>query len=153
VPIRAEHRKFYGPAFRRYRLELIEQAGGEICSTCGIELAQGINGAHRDHDPKNLESVALMCPGCHARHDAPHRVAIMRRRKSAQTGQTWLFPEIEWAPFASWEIPARVFDLIRQIPLFYDPEIKHNAEESRYTQPRRVEPQSETDPGAAPRSS
>lgn len=118
MPLRAEHRQFYGPAWRRYRLQLIEEAGGDICSVCGIELAEGINGAHTDHDPKNNASVKLMCPSCHATHDAPHRIAIMRRRKAASTGQQWLLPELEWAPFASWEIPGWVFDRMRQMRLF-----------------------------------
>lgn len=118
MPIREEHRKYYGREWRRFRLELIEKAGGDICSVCGIELAEGINGAHQDHDPRNRASVALMCPGCHARHDAPHRVAIMRRRKATATGQQWLLPELEWAPFASWEIPGWIFDRMRQLRLF-----------------------------------
>lgn len=123
MPLRREHRKYYRSQWQQFRLELIEQAGGEICSQCGIELAQGINGAHLDHDPRNAASVVLMCPGCHAIHDTPHRIAIMRRRKAAATGQAWLSPEFEWAPYASWEIPERVYDLIRQIPLFHDPEV------------------------------
>lgn len=118
MPIRKEHRRFYGPQWRAYRLELIERAGGEICSQCGIELAQGINGAHQDHDPSNKSSVRLMCPSCHAAHDAPHRVAIQRRRKAASVGQAWLLPELEWAPFAAWEIPGWVFDRLAQLPLF-----------------------------------
>jgi RNase P subunit RPR2 len=123
VPINPEHRRYYGRAFRRIRLALIEEAGGEICSKCGIELAQGINGAHQDHDPKNPESVILMCPACHARHDAPHRIAIMRRRKAKSDGQLWLTPEFEWAPFASWEIPPAVYDIMRQLSLFHDPRV------------------------------
>jgi len=30
----------------------------------------------------------------------------------------WLLPELAWAPFASWEIPAWVYDRICQLPLF-----------------------------------
>lgn len=123
MPLRPEHRKYYRAQWRRYRLELIAQAGGEICSRCGIELAQGINGAHLDHDPQNNSSARLMCPACHASHDAPHRIAISRRRKAREDGQLWLLPELEYAPFASWEIPARVYDLIRQLPLFHNPEV------------------------------
>ena len=118
MAIRPEHRKYYGAVWRRFRLELIEKAGGEICSVCYIELAQGIQGAHRDHDPRNNASVILMCPGCHASHDAPHRIAVMRRRRATATGQLWLLPELEWAPYASWEIPGWIYDRIRQIPLF-----------------------------------
>jgi hypothetical protein len=118
MPIRPEHRHFYGPEFQRFRLELIEKAGGQICRKCGIELGQRINAAHQDHDPRNFASIVLWCPSCHARHDAKHRVAIMRRRKASSAGQMWLLPEIEWAPFASWEIPGPVFDVLAQTKLF-----------------------------------
>jgi len=37
VPIRAEHRQFYRKEWRAFRVELIEQAGGPICSICGAE--------------------------------------------------------------------------------------------------------------------
>lgn len=120
MPIRKEHRKLYGRKWREFRLQLIEAAGGQICSNCGIELAQGINGAHEDHNPRNPESVRLKCPSCHARHDAPHRIAIMRRHKAQATGQLWLLPELEWAPFASWEIPGWVYDRLSQLRLFDD---------------------------------
>lgn len=123
MPIRAEHRKYYGRAFKNYRLQLIAAAGGEICSKCGRTYVNGINGAHQNHDPRDLSSVVLMCPRCHATHDAPHRIAIMRRRKAQTTGQLWLLPELEWSPFASWEIPAWVYDLIRQRSLFFDQEL------------------------------
>ena len=66
MPLNPEDRHLYGAKWREFRLELIEKAGGEICSVCKIELAQGINGAHRDHDPRNPKSVVLMCPSCHA---------------------------------------------------------------------------------------
>lgn len=118
MSLRPEHRQYYRREWQRFRLELIAQAGGQICSECNVELAQGINGAHRDHNPRNAESVALMCPSCHARHDAPHRIAIMRRRKATATGQQWLLPELEWAPFASWEIPGWIYDRMSQLRLF-----------------------------------
>jgi len=118
MPIRRAHRKYYRRAWQRFRLELIEQAGGEICSRCGIELAQGINGAHQDHDPRNKKSVVLMCPSCHARHDAKHRLAIMRRSRATETGQYWLLPELEWSPYAAWEIPGWVYDRMIQLRLF-----------------------------------
>lgn len=117
MPIREEHRGFYGADWRAYRLELIEERG-PVCSQCGEVWPRGINGAHTDHNPKNKASVKLMCPRCHARHDAGHRVAIMRRRKASSTGQGWLLPELQWAPFASWEIPGWVYDRIRQLRLF-----------------------------------
>lgn len=125
MPLRPELRKFYRTkAWRNLRLQLIEEAGGEICGTCGIELAQGINAAHEDHDPKNQASVRLKCPSCHAEHDAPHRIAIMRRRKSAATRQMWLLPELEWAPFASWEIPGWVADRMFQLHLFKETKVR-----------------------------
>ena len=117
MPIRPEHRKYYGHAWRKFRLELIEQAGGEICSVC-LHQIKGVNGAHTGHDPRDSSSVVLMCPRDHARHDARHRMAIMRRRRATATGQLWLLPELEWAPFAVWEIPGWIYDRIRQIPLF-----------------------------------
>lgn len=120
MPIRPEHRQYYGREWRLFRLQLIQEAGGQICSKCGIELARGINGAHRNHDPRDRSRVVLMCPGCHAHHDAPHRIAIMRRRKSTETGQLWLMPEFEWAPYASWEIPGKIFDRLEQFGLFQD---------------------------------
>jgi hypothetical protein len=119
MPIRKELREFYGAAHRRYRLKLIEEAGGEICSRCLIELAEGINAIHEDHDPTK-PAKKLMCPSCHARHDAPHRIAIQRRRKASRVGQSWLLPELEWAPFAEFEIPGWVADKLRQLPLFAD---------------------------------
>ena len=118
MPIRPEHRQYYGRDFHNVRLALIEEAGGQICGKCGIELAQGINAAHLNHDRRDLDAIALRCPSCHARHDAPHRIAIMRRRRSKRAGQLWLLPELEWAPFADWEIPARLADFLRQLPLF-----------------------------------
>ena len=118
MPLRAEHRKYYRRAWQAYRLQLIAEAGGAICSRCGVELAQGINGAHQDHDPRNHASAVLMCPSCHARHDAPHRIAIMRRRKAEANGQGWLLPELEWAPYASWEIPGWIYDRLIQMRLF-----------------------------------
>jgi hypothetical protein len=116
--MRRELRKYYGAKWKRFRLELIAQAGGEICSHCHIEMARGINGAHMDHDPRNPASVVLLCPACHARHDAPHRIAIMRRRRARARGQLWLSPEMEWAPYAAWEIPAWVYHRLAQMRLF-----------------------------------
>jgi hypothetical protein len=105
MPIRVEHRAYYGHAWRQFRRSLIEAAGGEICSLCGIELAQGINGAHLDHNPRNSASVALLCPACHARHDAGHALAVRRRNRAAQVGQLWLWAEVEFAATPWWAIP------------------------------------------------
>jgi RNase P subunit RPR2 len=121
MPLRKKLRKYYRRSWRNFRLELIEKAGGQICSKCGAVLERGINGAHTDHDPRHRRSVVLMCPSCHAKHDAPHRIAIQRRTKAKQTGQQWLTPELEWAPFIDWEIPGWVYDRLTQLPLFSEP--------------------------------
>jgi hypothetical protein len=117
MPLRAEHRHLYGRAWKAFRLQLIE-LHRPVCSVCGIWMQAGINGAHLDHDPRNNASVVLMCPRCHARHDSGHRIAIMRRRKAAAADQLWLLPELEWAPFASWEIPGWIYDRMIQLRLF-----------------------------------
>lgn len=117
MPIRPALRKYYGADWRRFKVELIA-ARGAICEQCGVEVPHGINGAHQTHNPRDRRSVKLWCPSCHARHDAPHRIAMMRRTRAAATGQLWLLPELEWAPFASWEIPARVADVLLQLRLF-----------------------------------
>jgi hypothetical protein len=120
MPIRKEHREYYRKAHRQFRLQLIEEAGGEICSRCRIELGGGINLAHLDHDPRSTKNRVLLCPSCHAANDARHCLAIQRRRKAASTGQLWLTPEMEWAPFAKWEIPGWVADRLHQLGLFSD---------------------------------
>lgn len=117
MPIREEHRYLYGAQWRAFRLELIAERGA-VCSQCGRTLERYINGAHKDHDPRNPASVALMCPSCHARHDAGHRLAIMRRKRAKDARQAWLLPELAWAPFASWEIPGWIYDRMRQMRLF-----------------------------------
>lgn len=117
MPIRRELRKYYGASWQAFRLELIAELGS-ICQQCGIELARGINGAHTGHDPRDRSSVRLMCPGCHAAHDAGHRLAIMRRTRARKAGQLWLLPEMEWAPFASFEIPGWIHDRLAQLRLF-----------------------------------
>lgn len=116
MPLRPEHRKFYGRTWRDFRLQLIAEHG-KVCMNCGREHSM-INGAHENHDPRNQKTVKLWCPSCHARHDAGHRIAIMRRRRSKAAGQLWLCKEMEWAPFAEWEISGRIFDRIAQLRLF-----------------------------------
>lgn len=108
MPIRAELRKFYGPAWRRYRRALIE-AHGSACSVCGRDVTIYLNLAHLSHDPKSSD-VALMCAADHCRHDAMQRYAMMRRSRAKRVGQLWLLPEIEWAPYPSWMIPRRVLE-------------------------------------------
>jgi hypothetical protein len=107
MPIRPELRPYYGAQHRAYRRQLIELLGAR-CMSCGREGARYLNLAHTQHDPRSPELVALWCPACHARHDAPHAYAMTRRSRARRVGQLWLLPEIEWAPFVSWMIPARV---------------------------------------------
>jgi hypothetical protein len=108
MPIRRELRPYYGAEWRRYRLRLIDIAGGR-CSICkAVYLPGELTGMHVTHDPRDMELVAVACFACHARHDAPHRLAMMRRSRAQRTGQLWLLPEIEYAPYAAWMIPRKV---------------------------------------------
>lgn len=107
MSLRPELRPFYGAQHRAYRAKLIELLGAR-CMNCGRVCERYLNLAHTQHDPKSPELVALWCPSCHARHDAPHRCAVTRRTRAKRVGQLWLLPEIEYAPFATWMIPARV---------------------------------------------
>jgi hypothetical protein len=104
MPIRPELRSYYGAEWRKYRQFLIDLAGDK-CTICGIELAEGLHGCHVSHDPRDAASVQIMCPSCHAHHDAPHRLAMWRRSRAARQGQMWLDPAIEWAPYPIWQIP------------------------------------------------
>jgi hypothetical protein len=103
MAIRPEFRPFYGPEWRKYRAALIEKHGA-VCTVCGVRVARGINLAHLVHDPRS-PLVALMCAADHNRHDAAHRYAIWRRNRARESGQAWLLPEIEHAPYAGWMIP------------------------------------------------
>lgn len=105
LPIRPELRKFYGAEWRLYRAELIE-IHGPRCTACGRITVVYLNLAHTSHDPRH-SPVALMCAACHNRHDAPHRYAIWRRNRAKRFGQLWLWPEVQWAPYAAWMVPAR----------------------------------------------
>ncbi len=117
MPIRPELRKFYGPEWRAYRAELIA-IHGSVCSACGREVLVYLNLCHTSHDPRSSE-VALMCAACHNRHDAGHRLAIWRRNRAKRFGQLWLWPEVQWEPFATWMIPRRArVDEDRQESLF-----------------------------------
>jgi hypothetical protein len=102
--IRAEYKTFYGRDWRRLRARLIELRGA-ACSKCKRPGARYLNLAHTAHDPRT-SSVKLLCAACHARHDAPHRVAIARRRRARAAGQLWLWAEIEHASTPAWRIPA-----------------------------------------------
>jgi RNase P subunit RPR2 len=107
MSIRAEYRKFYGPAWRRYRSRLLELRGA-WCRDCGRAIAKYANLSHETHDPVN-SSVRIRCAACHTRADAPHRAAVLRRRRAEASGQLWLLAEIEFAATPAWALPARVF--------------------------------------------
>jgi hypothetical protein len=121
MPIRPELRQFYGADHRRLRAELIAQTGPH-CWECKRVMLAYLNLAHMRHDPRDPSQVELLCPSCHAAHDAPHRIAVMRRRRAKKHGQLWLLEEIEWDPYPSWQIreqiPARVADRVLQGWLF-----------------------------------
>lgn len=106
MPIRPELRSYYGAEWRQYRAILLELAG-DRCQRCGRPHPM-LNGAHVTHDPRDMELVAVWCPSCHATHDARHAFAVRRRSRARRVGQLWLLPEIEWAPYPSWQIPRRV---------------------------------------------
>jgi hypothetical protein len=110
MPIRAEYRGFYGPEWRAYR-ELLIALRGNRCKICLANVARYINLAHDTHDPAT-SSVSLLCPACHARFDAPHRLAVWRRNRAARHGQLWLLPELEFAATPAWAIPRAVFAAI-----------------------------------------
>jgi len=86
-----------------------------VCRDCREKVERYINLAHTEHDPKS-SNVALLCPACHNRHDAAHRLAVWRRNRAKRSGQLWLLPEFEWAPFPAWAIPRHALDA-GQLPL------------------------------------
>jgi len=95
MPIRPEHRPFYGADWRRFRAQLIDERGA-FCFFCKRWYGpRRINAAHLDHNPPSRANVQLACPACHARHDAPHRLAVWRRNHATRTGQLWLSEEFE----------------------------------------------------------
>jgi hypothetical protein len=116
MPIRRELRKYYGPAWRAYRADLIRVRGNR-CSKCGRTVTKYLNLCHTSHDPRT-SSVALMCPGDHNRHDSGHRLAVGRRNRAKRYGQLWLWPEVENAPFAAWMLPKAARVLEKQEGLF-----------------------------------
>jgi hypothetical protein len=107
MAIRPEFRRLYGAQHRAYRETLIEVFGPR-CMKCGRECLAYLNLAHTTHDPRAKELVALWCPSCHGRHDAPHSFAVRRRTRAKKVGQLWLLPEIEFAAVPAWLIPRRV---------------------------------------------
>lgn len=113
MPLRLEVRSCYGRAWRKFRAELLSAAIPQ-CEQCGAVREHGMNLAHLTHDPMRRDRLAWMCPSCHARHDTPQRVAMTRRTRARRAGQLWLLPEIEFAPFPIWEVPAEVLIEARQ---------------------------------------
>ncbi len=112
MPIAPELRaRFYGRDWRRYRARLIEIRGPR-CAACGRDTPRYLNAAHTTHDPAT-SSIKLMCAACHARHDAPRRIATVRRRRAAAAGQMWLMPEIEYAASPAWAIPHGYFEALQ----------------------------------------
>ncbi len=112
MPIRPEYRKFYDARWRRFRLTVIEAAGGK-CQACGREHRM-LNVAHLAHDPARQGELGVLCPSCHAKHDARQRFAVTRRTWSKRRKQLWLSEEIELAA-----VPTRLLPLrLRQISLF-----------------------------------
>lgn len=91
MPIRSEYRHMYGSDWKRYRTRMIE-IHGTRCSVCGRDCPRYLNFAHATHNPLT-SSIVRLCAADHARHDAPHRRAVMRARRARQAGQLWLIPE------------------------------------------------------------
>lgn len=117
MPLRPEMRRYYGPDWRAYR-ELVIQIARNRCLACGDHLPSSLlTGAHLDHDPRDRVRVAIMCFPCHAKHDAPHRYAMIRRTLARRAGQLWLLPEIEWSPYPAREIPPEARPQQRQLEL------------------------------------
>jgi hypothetical protein len=106
MPIAPSLRKYYGAEWRRYRDVLLDLASHQ-CQKCGSGHPM-LNCAHVHHDPRNNALVAVWCPGCHSRHDAGHRLAVMRRNRAKRVGQLWLWEEVKWAPYPLWVVPRRV---------------------------------------------
>lgn len=111
MPIRREYRAFYGHAWRKNRARLIGERGAR-CADCGRAGERYLNVSHDHHDPRSV-LVTLRCPGCHARHDARHALAVRRRTRAARCGQAWLWPEVEWAASPAWAIPRACFEALQ----------------------------------------
>jgi hypothetical protein len=114
MPIRPELRRYYGADWRRYRLVLLQIAQNR-CAHCRVELQSSqLAAAHITHDPRNRDLIKILCISCHSRFDAKHSAAVARRTRAKRTGQLWLLPELEYAPFPAWAIPRRVLDAAQE---------------------------------------
>jgi hypothetical protein len=116
LPLRREVRKFYDKAWRDYR-QVLMSINGTACSVCLCDVPRYLNFAHLTHDPRNNALVAGMCASCHAIHDTKQRIAMTRRTRARRAGQTWLWVEVEWAPYPESFWPRRVI-MSRQLDLF-----------------------------------
>ena len=105
--------KFYGKAWRAYRATLIRVRGNR-CSTCGRIVTKYLQACHTSHNPRT-SSVALMCPACHRRHDAPFALGVARRNRAKRDHQGWLWPELAYDP---WAVPRALQMVERQDGLF-----------------------------------
>ena len=116
MPLRAEIRFCYGAAHRKLRAALIEQLGPN-CQKCKKPHPR-INLAHLTHDSANMKLVDIaLVPRAHAKYDARQRHSMTRRTIARRSGQLWISEAVEWAPYASWEIPEPVRDRAIQVPL------------------------------------
>lgn len=112
MPIRPEFRKYYRADWRRFRILMIERAGG-VCEACRRPHRM-LNLAHLSHDPADRLHLAVLCPSCHSRNDTKQRVAVTRRTRAYRRGQMWLNDDLELAA-----LPMRLLPVeLRQLSLF-----------------------------------
>ena len=112
MPIRPEYRRYYRSEWRKFRLAMIERAGG-VCEACRRPHRM-LNVVHLSDDPADRVRLAVLCPSCHTRSDVRRRVAVARRKAAYRNGQMWLSKDLELAP-----VPARLLPLeLRQLNLF-----------------------------------
>ena len=72
MPIRADNRKYYDSRWRKFRMTMLE-AAGNVCERCG-KPHRLLNVAHLNHDPRDRQFLAVLCPSCHAKNDTPQRI-------------------------------------------------------------------------------
>ncbi len=112
MPIRPDWRKYYDARWRKFRLAMIEAAGG-VCERCG-KSHRMLNVAHLSHDPADRRTIAVLCPSCHSKNDTAQRIAMTRRSRAQKAGQLWLSEDIRLAPYPVRTWPTR----LRQLDLF-----------------------------------
>jgi hypothetical protein len=127
MPLRAEVRALYGAEWRRFR-EQYAKKHPPVCAECsrlrdegrltnafglpGLVTHWKMNLCHLTHDPHRRDRLAWLCPRHHALHDNSQRIAMWRRGEAQRAGQLWLLPEVEFAPFALWEIPEDAIEAV-----------------------------------------